>query len=162
MSGVVLLRSAGGGGGTSDITISTINGQLVPTFEDTSRSKQLSVADNVVSFSDNRLRDLQWMSVGNASDASTGYIVDMDATIVRATATCIDADVNIKEIHLYVNGTDEGVIGSLGPGNNVSFINNSINVDADQGDLIRLQVEDVTGTGPIEDTVVKLTVKWRV
>lgn len=161
MSGVVLLRpTGGGGGGTSDITISTINGQLVPTFLDTTRSKQLSVADQPVVWTENRLRDRDWLNVGNAVDAISGYIADLDGTLVSAVAQCEDAGSAEKEIHVFVNGTDQGSLGSLGPGTGTTFINTTVDIDFNQGDLIRLRALDGV-TGRIEDTVVKLTLKWR-
>lgn len=161
MSGVVLLRPAGGGGGgTSDIAISTINGQVVPTFEDTSRSKQLSVADHPVVWSENRLNDRDWLNIGNAVDATSGYIADLNGTIVSAVGHCEDAGASEKEIHVYVNGTDQGSLGSLGPGSGVSFINTTADINFNQGDLIRLRAVDGL-TGAIEDTVVKLNLKWR-
>lgn len=160
MSGIVLLRPAGGGGGVSNITISTINGQPVPTFEDATRSKQLSVADQPITFSENNLSNLDWLQVGNASDADSGYIADLDGTIVAAVGQCEDAGPNDKEIHVYVNGSDIGTLGNLGPGSGVSFINNTIDLDFSRGDLIRLRAHNGNG-GVIEDTIVKLTLKWR-
>lgn len=161
MSGVVLLRPAGGGGGTSDITISTINGQLVPTYEDTTRAnKQLSVADHPVMWSENRLLDRDWLQIGNAGDADSGYIADLDGTIVGCVAQCENANTNSKEIHVFVNGTDQGSLGILGPGSGATFINNTVDINFSRGDLIRLQALDGI-SGAIEDTVVKLTLKWR-
>jgi hypothetical protein len=161
MSGVVLLRPVGGGGsGTSNITISTINGQLVPTFQDTTRSKQLSVTDHPVVWSENRLRDRDWLNIGNAVDAVSGYIADLNGTIVSAVAQCESTGVAEKEIHVFVNGTDQGSLGILGPGTGVTFINTSTDIDFNQGDLIRLRALDGV-SGQIEDTVVKLTLKWR-
>lgn len=84
----------------------------------------------------------------------------MNGTIVFASGTCENTNANNKDIHLYINGIDEGSIGSLFGGTNAVFINNTLNVDIDQGDLIRLRAVD-SSTGRIEDTVVKLTLKWR-
>jgi hypothetical protein len=160
MSGVVLLRPTGGGSSTgSGVTISTINGQPVPTFEDPTRSKQLSIADQPVTWSENRLTDRDWLQVGNAGDADSGYIADLNGTIVGCVGQCEDAGSNQKEIHVYVNGTDVGTLGILGPGSGVSFINNLVDIDFSRGDLIRLRAID--SSGAIQDTIVKLTLKWR-
>jgi hypothetical protein len=158
MSGVVLLRPGGGGG--SSVTISTINGQPIPTFEDTTRGKQLSVADQPLTWSEMSLDHLDWLDIGAARDAESGYLADLDGTIVAAVGQCEDANANTKEIHVYINGTDQGSLGSLGPGANAAFINNTVNIDFNRGDLIRLRAHNGSG-GLIQDTVVKLTMKWR-
>lgn len=160
MTGVVLLRPAGGGG-TSDITISTINGQLVPTFEDTTRgNKQLSVAAHDVHFAENVLSNLDWLRIGNANDADSGYIAELDGTLVFASAHCENTNANSKDIHLFINGADQGSLGTLGGGANVTFINTTVNIDFSQGDRIRLQAQQGSG-GNIQDTVVRLSLKWR-
>lgn len=159
-----LLRSKGGGssGGSSipGLDVTTINGQPMLTLVDSTRSsKILSVAENVLSFSTNNLSDLEWLSIGNATDADSGYVADFDGTVVAATGQCENTGANSKDIHLYINGTDQGAIGNLSGGNNASFINTTLNFDFSQGDKIRLQAQ---GAGAqILDTVVKVTLKWR-
>lgn len=146
-----------------NLEITIINGQPMLTFLDTTRGspgKQLSVTDHVLSYSDNSLGAGSWVEIGNAVDADAGYIVDFDGTIVFATGTCTDTNGNSKEIHLFVNGSDEGSIGTLVGAGVVSFVNVTLNVNINQGDRIRLQAQQGSG-GIIEDTVVKLTIKWR-
>lgn len=156
---VTLLRPAGSG--TSDVDISTINGQLVITFVDTTRGdKILSVADEPLMFARNRLGDDAWLEIGNAIDADSGYIADLDGTLVYASGHCEDTGANSKEIHLFVNGVDNGSLGSLSGGANAQFINTTVNIDFSQGDRIRLQAQNGLG-GNIQDTVVRLTIKWR-
>lgn len=161
MTGVVLLRSPGGAPSSSaDFTISDIGGQMIPTYLDTNRSKQLSISEQILVWSENQLVDLDWINVGNASDAESGYFADLNGTIVFASAHCENTGVNEKDIHVYVNGSDVGNLGNLSSGSNASFINTTVNIDFSQGDLIRLRAHG-SSTGPIQDTVVKLTVKWR-
>jgi len=171
MTGLILTRpnQCGSGGSTpGDLSISIINGQPTLTFVDTTRGvgsppagKRLSVADHVLQFSENRLNAGDWIEVGNAVDADTGFIADFDGTVVFATCHCEDTGSNEKNIHLFVNNTDFGSIGSLTGGSNSTFINTSIDIDFARGDKIRLQAQQGTG-GAIQDTVVKLTLKWRV
>lgn len=149
-------------GGT---TITDINGQPTLVFADNTRGgspgKVLSVADHNLVFSENQLDADNWIEIGGAVDTDSGYIMDFDGTVVFATAHCENTAANSKAIHLFVNGVDQGSVGTLSGGANASFINTTLNVDFVQGDKIRLQAQQGTG-GAIQDTVVKLTVKWRV
>jgi len=154
------------GGGASSLTTAIINGQPTVVFGDTTRlegspatAKLLSIAEQPIMFSENKLGDQDWIAIGDAIDADSGYIADFDATIVYASAHCEDTGANSKDIHLYVDGVDNGSIGTLSGGANATFINNTIDVDLDQGDRIRLRAEGATGA--IQDTVAKLTLKWR-
>lgn len=165
MSGFILTtpNSAGGGGGSSidGLAVTVINGQPMLTLEDTTRAdKILSVAEQVVQFAENRLDHNDWIQIGNATDADSSFVADFNGTITFATGHCENTTVNNKDVHLYVNGVDEGSIGSLFGGTNAVFINNTLNVDIAQGDRIRLRAVD-DATGRIEDTVIKLTFKWR-
>lgn len=162
MSGVVMLRGGGSGpGGSSDFTISTINGQLIPTFVDTTRgNKDLSVSSQNVIYAENQINDGDWIRIGNASDADSGYIAEMDGTITYASGHCENTGASSKEVHLFLNGVDQGNIGLLSGGANAQFINTTLDIDFVQGDRIRLQGQDGIA-GNIQDTVVRLTLKWR-
>jgi len=160
-----LLRAKGGGSG-SGVDTATINGQLMVVFGDPLRlegspqtEKRLSVGEQPITFSQNRLRNLDWIAIGDAIDADSGYIADFDATLVYASAHCEDTGANSGDIHVYIDGVDNGSIGTLSGGTNATFINNTLDIDLDQGDRISLRYEDATGQ--IQDTVVKLTLKWR-
>jgi len=142
-------------------TLSSINGQPVLTIEDATRTnKDLSVTDQPIIFSENRLGNLDWLQIGNANDADSGYISDLDGTLVYVSAHCENTGASSKDIHLFVNSTDMGSIGTLGGGTNVTFVNTTLDVDVLQGDRIRLRAVDGI-LGNIQDTVVKLTIKWR-
>lgn len=171
MANLVLTKprqGAGGGGATpGDLAISIINGQPTLTFLDDSRAssspgmgKRLSVADHVISYSSSRLTLNDWIDIGGAMDADSGYIADFDGTVTFATAHCEDTKNNSKNIHLFINSTNEGSIGVLSGGTNATFIDTTLNIDFDRGDKIRLQAQQGSG-GAIGDTVVKLTLKWR-
>lgn len=154
---------SGGGGGSTvpGMTITVINGQPVLTLEDTSRgNKILSVAENPISFAENRLGDLDWIQIGNANDADSGFVADLNGTIVFATGHCENVNGNDKNIHLYINGADQGSLGSLAGPATGSFINTTIDIDFNQGDVIRLRAQNGL-TGNIQDTVIKLVLKWR-
>lgn len=163
MTGFILTRpnSSGGGALPAGLTVIDINGQPMLTLEDTTRAdKILSIAEQGITFSENRLNHNDWIQLGNANDADSGYLANFDGTIVYASGHCEQTTTNNKDIHLFINGVDEGSLGSLFGGGNATFINNTINVDVSQGDRIRLRAID-DSTGRIEDTVVKLTIKWR-
>jgi len=159
--------------GAASTSLVNINGQLVLVFNDTTRltgspetPKQLSVTDNPVIYGENRLINNDWIRMSSANDTNSGFITELDGTVVYATGHCVSTGSNAKDIHLFVNGIDQGSIGTLSGGTDVSFINTTIDIDFSQGDKIRLRAVNNTGsplpgTGPIEDTVVKLTFKWR-
>ena len=163
MTGFILTKPNSGGGGAlpTGLSVININGQPMLTLEDTTRTdKILSIAEQGLTFAENRLNHNDWIQIGNANDAASGYLANFDGTIVYAYGHCEETTINNKDIHLFINGVDEGSLGSLFGGSNATFINNTINVDVSQGDRIRLRAVD-DSTGRIEDTVVKLTIKWR-
>ena len=148
----------------SGITLSTINGQTIVTFTDDTRGdKQLSIESNAFGFGENSLVHLDWIRpAGNATDADSGYIMPLDGTVVFCTAHCEDTSgADSKNIHLYIDGVDNGSLGSItGPGTNVTFNNNTVNIDFTAGQRIRLQAVGA-GSGNIEDTVASVHVRWR-
>ncbi len=148
------------GSAVPGLTTSVINGQPMLTLEDTTRAnKVLSVGEQVYTWAENRLTNLDWVRMGNATDADSGYIADFDGTIVYASVHCENTNANSMDIHVYVDGDDEGSIGTLSGGTNAIINNNTLNIDFVQGQKIRVRAEN--GSGTVQDTVVKLTVKWR-
>lgn len=166
--------SSGSSGDINGLAVTIINGQPMLTLEDTTRTipgsplepKVLSVAEQSWEWSENVLYDQDWIQIGNASDGDSGVIADFNGTLVSATGHCENTDINQKDIRIYVNNADVGSIGTLSGGNNATFINTTLDVDFNQGDRIRLRAVNaagspLVGTGPIQDTVIKLTIKWR-
>lgn len=143
--------------------LSTINGQPIMTFNDTSRGgKRLSFAEQSLTFSDVVISVNEWINIGNATDADSGYIADLDGTVVFATGHCENTNGNSKDIHLFINDTDQGSVGTLAGASpeESSFTTTTINVDFNQGDKIRLQAQQGSGLN-ILDTIVKLSIRWR-
>lgn len=166
MANVVLTTPRPSGSGSSDVQLINVNGQPTIMFVDSTRGagsppvgKRLSVSEQTLVFSENRLNNNDWIQIGNANDTDSGYVVDFDGTLTYATGHCENTDVNSKNIHVFVNGIDQGSVGTLAGGLNASFINTTLDIDFTQGDKIRLQAQG-TG-GAIQDTVIKLTVRWR-
>lgn len=161
---IVLTRPvSGGGGGTGvdGLSITNINGQPILTLVDSTRGdKILSVAENPVQYNDNRLQLMDWIGIGNAVHQESAYVADFDGTIVAATGQCENVRNNDKYIHLFINNVNQGEIGRLEGANLDTFINTALNIDFNQGDQIRLQARGGIA-GPIEDTVIKLILKWR-
>jgi len=155
--------SAGGGSGSAipGMTITFINGQPKLTLEDTTRAnKILSVAEVPIVYSENRLTNNDWIQIGTANNADTAYVVPFNGTIVSATGQCENVRGNDKNIHLYINNVDQGSIGSLIGPTLDTFINTTIDINFNQADSLRLRAKDGI-TGRIEDTVIKLVLKWR-
>ena len=144
------------------LDITTINGQPMLTLEDTTRgNKILSVAEQTLTYAENQLGDQDWIRVANANDIDSGYVMDFDGTLVFATGHCENTGVGVsKDVRLFINGVDNGVVGTLSGGADVSFTSTTLDIDFSQGDKIRLRADNGAG-GAIQDTIVKLTVKWR-
>ena len=157
---IVLTRPLGAGSNPIGLTTTVINGQPMLTLVDITRAnKNLSVAEQVCIYAENYLTDLDWLQVSNAVDADSGFIADFDGTVVGMTAHCENTGANNKDFHLFVNNVDKGPMGNISGGANAIANNQLLNIDFVQGD--RLRVRAIGNTGPINDTVVKLTVKWR-
>jgi len=170
MANLVLTRPLSGGGGATlpgNIELTIINGQPTLTFLDTSRlvgspmmGKRLSVAEHNLVFAENNLDNLDWVRIANASDGDSGFIADFDGTVVFTSMHCENTGANSKDIHLFINAVDQGSIGTLTGGANVTVVDTTLNIDFSQGDRIRLQAQNGSG-GQIQDTIIKVTVKWR-
>jgi len=158
---IVLTRPIGGGSSVSGLTTTIINGHPMLTLEDTTRAnKVLTVAENAVQFAENQLKDQDWIQIANANDAESGFIATFDGTVVNISAHCEDTGGNSKEIRLYIDAVDTAGLGTLSGGANATVNDTTLNIDFNQGDRIRLRAIDGSG-GAIQDTVIKLTVKWR-
>ena len=150
-----------GFGGIAVTTINATTGtQDVLTLVDPSRAnKILSVGDTSINWSENRVSNNDWLQIGGAVDALSGYIVPLNATIVKVTAHTANNKGNTKPIILYVNGAVNSTIGTFaGPSGEDTFENVTLDIDLAAGDKLRLR----GGTGgKIEDTVITLWLKWR-
>lgn len=158
---IVLTRPIGGGSSISGLTTTIINGHPMLTLEDTTRgNKILTVAENVLLFAENKLNDQDWIDISSASGAESSFVATFDGTVVNISAHCEDTKLNSKEIRLYINGIDTAGLGTLSGGANATINDTTLDTDFAQGDRIRLRAINGSG-GNIEDTVIKLTVKWR-
>ncbi len=170
----VLTRPTSGGGtggGTlpDGLTVTIINGQPILTLEDITRAnKILSVSENPIMFSENILTNNDWIRIASASDRASGYVADFDGTIVSATGHCKRVNNNDKAIRLYTQGVDRGSIFTFFGSGEDYEINTTLNIDFNQGDKIRLVAKNILSGSPptptsgrIQDTVVKLVLKWR-
>lgn len=160
----VLTKPVSGGGsgsGVSGLTISIINGQPILTLVDSSRAdKILSVAENPVTWSENKLGNNDWIQIGTANHRESAYVADFNGTVTASTGQCENVGGSDKNIHLYINNVDVGSIGSLIGPTLDTFINTTLNIDFNQGDQLRLRAVNIN-SGQIQDTVIKLVLKWR-
>lgn len=147
--------------GLGGLSVTTIGGQEVLTLVDTTRSnKVLSVETSAITWAENNITNNDWVRIGNSTDASSGYVVPLDATIVKVVAHTSDDNGNSKDIDLYIDGSNNGAIVSFTAvsGEN-EFTDNTLNIDVDAGEKIRLR-GDAAG-GLIDDTVITIWLKWR-
>jgi hypothetical protein len=137
--------------------------ELMPFFEDDTRgNKLLSVESNTFRWSETTIGNNDWVALGDASDANSGYIVPYDGTIVRATAHCADANGNTKPLDLYIGNSN-----TVGAGTTILTLsgaaettdeNTDLNIDVSAGDKIRLRGGS---GGTIQDTAATVWIKWR-
>jgi len=146
--------------GFGGLAVTTINGQEVLTLEDTTRAnKILSVGDTSVTWSENRVGNNDWMQIGSAVDADSGYIVPLNATVVKVTAHTENDNGNVKPMLLYIDGALNSTIGTFaGVAGESQFVDATLNIDVAQGE--KLRIRGGTG-GQIEDTVITVWLKWR-
>lgn len=140
-------------------SIGPLEPQQILTLEDTTRAnKILSIETTTIVFSENRIGNNDWVQVGNATDALSGYIVPMNATIVRASMTTSNANGNTKSIDLYIDGVNNGALLSVTGAGEQTDRDNLLNIDVAQDAKLRLR----GGTGGnIEDTVITIWFKYR-
>lgn len=164
MSAIVLTRPISApstSGAVPGLNTTVINGQPMLTLADTTRAnKILSVSEQVLVFAENRIDHLDWIRIATTADAESGYVADFDGTVTSITAHCEDTNTNAKDLRLYVDNVDVGSLASLTGGSNSTSVDQTLNIDFSQGQRLRLRAVGNT-TGPIEDTVAKITVKWR-
>lgn len=160
---IILTRPIGGGSSISGLTTTDINGHPMLTLEDTTRAdKVLTVAETHLMFAENKLTNQDWIQIANANDADSSFIANFDGTVVNISAHCENTGGNSKEIRLYINGVNTGGLGILSGGANATINDTTLDIDFSQGDRIRLRAADfIIPSGNIQDTVIKLTVKWR-
>jgi len=150
--------------GLGGLAVTTINASVgtqdVLTLVDTSRgNKILSIGDTSVTWAENRVGNNDWLQIGSAVDAKSGYIVPLNATIVKVTAHTENNKGHTKPILLYVNGALNSTIGTFnGVAGEDTFEDVTVDINVAAGDKLRLR----GGTGGrIEDTVITLWIKWR-
>lgn len=147
----------------SDVYIGMINGQPKPVYVDSNKGgKVLSVETNNFFWAESRLSNNDWIQIGHATDADSGWIMPFDGTIVGVTAHCENNNTgNTKSIRLYKNGSVSSTsFINIPAGANAIVNNQTKNIDFVAGDRLRLRA-DSTG-GSIEDTTISVFVKWRV
>ncbi|GAJ10417.1 unnamed protein product, partial [marine sediment metagenome] len=130
MAFVRTIPTGGGGGGSlpAGLAITVINGQPMLTLEDTTRlNKILSIGEQDLTFAENIVANFDWIRIGNANDALSGFIADFDGTLVYAAGHCENTGAASKDMHVYINGVDSGIVGNLAGGANVQFLNQRAN-----------------------------------
>ncbi len=121
-----------------------------------------SVESQTYQFSDNSIDDNDWIDIGGASDALSGFIMPLDATIVSVTAHTEDANGNDYNIDVYVDQVlDTAGIANLAGAAEESDSDPTLNIDVDAGQKINLRADRQSGSGKLGDTVIVLTVRWR-
>jgi len=136
--------------------------QTLLAYTDADRSKVLSVESQTFIFSDNSVDDNDWIDVGGASDALTGFIMPLDATIVMASAHTEDANGNTFNIDVYIDQVlgSAGIV-TLAGAAEAEDTDPTLSIDVDAGEKINIRADRTAGSSKMGDTVVVLTVRWR-
>lgn len=148
----------------SQVYITNIGGQPKPVYVDTSKGgKILSIESNNYIWMESNLTNNDWVEIGTARDADSGYIMPFDGTITGVTLHCENADVT-KKIILWIDGAIEDAdFLTINNGTNVIVNDQSKNIDFAAGSRFRLRASTGSngGAGTIDDVVISVLVKWR-
>lgn len=143
------------------LELSTIDGEIILTFNDTTRTKRLSVETVTVMWNDPLLSANEYLEMGGAAHADLGFVLPHDATLVKATGAVGDNNGNSRDIDLYVNQTlDTASIlsfsGASGPDTDADV---TLDIDLSAGDVVTLRGDSTSGD--LDDIAVVLFFKWR-
>lgn len=146
----------------AQIYLATVGGQMKPCYVDSSKGgKVLTVEMSNYWWAEAALSNNDWMQIGHASDADSGWVMPFDGTIVGVTAHCENNPTGSgKDMRLYMNGSqfDPSFI-TIPNGANAIVNDQTKNIDFSAGDRLRFRAGLAGGT--INDTVISLMVKWR-
>ena len=149
--------------GLTGLTITTIGGQEVLTLIDTTRaSKVLSVETSAITWSENVIGSNDWLDVGGATHADLGYVIPLNATIVKMTGHTADNRGNARDIDLYIDdvlSTSSIVVFTGSPSGQEEDSDVTLNIDVTAGE--KLQLRGDAAAGNLDDVVITLWLKWR-
>ena len=149
--------------GLTGLTVTTIGGQEVLTLIDTTRaSKVLSVETSAITWSENVIGSNDWLDVGGATHADLGYVIPLNATIVKMTGHTADNRGNARDIDLYIDdvlSTSSIVVFTGGPSGQEEDSDVTLNIDVTAGE--KLQLRGDAAAGNLDDVVITLWLKWR-
>jgi hypothetical protein len=136
--------------------------QILLAYTDAVRSKVLSVESHTFQWADNKIKDNDWIKVGSAGDADSGWVMPFNGTIVNVTAHTEDTGGgNTYALDLYIDAVDSGPVAILTGGANAQDTNPLLNIDFDAGEKLRVRADQTAGIGDMQDTTIALLVKWR-
>ena len=146
-----------------NLTIVNIDGQPTLVITDTTRtgSPQLSVETTAITWAEAFVSDNDWISIGNAIDALSGFIIPHKARIVKVTAHTEDDNNISKAFDLYIDGASQSLFSftAVNGENEYQQVNTDITVAKDT--KLRVRATN-TPSGSIGDTVITLWLKWEV
>jgi len=144
------------------LTIATINGQPIVVYTDSTRTKTLSIESHPYQWSRNNLKNNDWVDIGNAKDADTGWIMPLDGTVVMATGFTEDGKSATMDLDLYIDAVNTIALGTLVGAGNAEFTNTVLTADFTQGQKLRIRGNRTAGSGGINDMNVVVIVRWRI
>lgn len=140
--------------------------QIYLSYIDSTRGDAvLSVESHTFPFSDNTLSNNSWVSIGDAVDAESGYIMPFAGRIVGASVHCENVGAgNTYNLDVVIGGpaaagTATQIFAAL-TGTNANDSDPALNLSFSAGDKLRVQADQSAGAGAMQDTVVTLMVKW--
>ncbi len=128
-----------------------------------SGTETYSVESQTYQWSDNSVRDNDWIAIGDAVDADSGWIMPLQGTVVAASAHTEDTGGgNTYELDLYIDAVDSGAIATLTGGADVSDSDPTLDLPFTAGQKLRIRGDRTAGTGNMGDMTIAVTVRWRV
>jgi hypothetical protein len=121
-----------------------------------------SIESQTYQWSDNSIRDNDWVAIGDAVDADSGWIMPLNGTVVMATAhTENTGGGNTFEFDLHIDAVDSGAIVTLTGGADVSDSDPTLDLNFTAGQKLRVRADQTAGTGNMGDMTIAVTVRWR-
>jgi hypothetical protein len=114
-------------------------------------------------FSDNKVKDNDWMKISKAGHADSGYIMPLAGTIVRATGHTRDTGATTTwDMDVYIDAVDSGPVVSFAAGTDISDTDPTLNLNFTAGQKLRVRADQASGVNDAKDVIVTLYVQWRV
>ncbi|RLD75108.1 MAG: hypothetical protein DRJ15_17460 [Bacteroidetes bacterium] len=147
--------------GSSDVNLTTIGSNDIPVFVDSTRSdKVLSSTMIPMVFSGNRLIDSSWMQIDEAKDATSGFVIPFNATIVGIATQFKNG--KGREIDLYIDGVlDTADVVTIPNITDAQATDMTLDIDITALEKIQLRGSTSQGLAQTGRGLITIYARWR-